>query len=871
MRLSSTILPLAIAAIVSCQSTDPADKFEGNDSAASGLDSVASDEGLETEVVRAIPASAQADTSDQGTNRAHAYRQSAKDKAAVLVENGKVEMSELKLEDAVASFAAALELDPTNQDARTELRSVRSMLGDKYATVGEAFADETDRAMVRRAQALLQVETFSTEGDHAFEQQDFEKAIENYRQAESILRWHPMIESENLDLKIITGKIDMAQAEAEAKAERESKLEADEARSLQLKREAEEIERRENKLRDYYELANHAFLAANYSQAETWCRLILLEDPSNEAAVNLRTTAREARHSATEEANRKDYREQWLRTFEDLDTMNVPQTDSLKFTLDRWKSVRKRNPLTHGEIDPTAARERNAVLAQLDSVRITPNFGGADGEGSPLEEVAGYLQSFTGVNFLISNAVRDELGEEETNIVLQLPERSVRKVLDIITETRDSLRWMVEDGVVKFITSGELIGGQVLRTYSVHDLVHAIQDYPGREMNVAPSGAMIELDEEIEERETNVVTTSMLEDLIRNNISPESWDNDPANSIRITDTGQMVVNHIPEVQEQIQHLLEDLREATGIMVDIQARFMKVEDNFLEDIGVDFRGLGSPGLGEAGRDFNDFGDASTQQDLGSEIGQGTDLGAFYDEGQDGDIRARVEELYDLSLGNDQVLQGSGGMSFQWTFLNDMQLELILRAVSKSERVELVTAPRILVHNTARANLSVLNQVAYVRDYDVEIAQAAAIADPIIGVIQDGVILDVRPTVSADRRFITLEMRPTIAQLKRPIVERPTTLGTQNSVTIQLPEVEFQKVRTTIPIPDGGTVLLGGMKVSEKEDLRSGVPILNKIPLLSALFERKGNYVSNRKLLILLRASIVIPEEKEPKASEFGENE
>ena len=48
----------------------------------------------------------------------------------------------------------------------------------------------------------------------------------------------------------------------------------------------------------------------------------------------------------------------------------------------------------------------------------------------------------------------------------------------------------------------------------------------------------------------------------------------------------------------------------------------------------------------------------------------------------------------------------------------------------------------------------------------------------------------------------------------------------------------------------------------------MPILNKIPLVSALFERKGNYVSNRKLLILLRANIVIPDEVEPTASELG---
>ena len=60
-----------------------------------------------------------------------------------------------------------------------------------------------------------------------------------------------------------------------------------------------------------------------------------------------------------------------------------------------------------------------------------------------------------------------------------------------------------------------------------------------------------------------------------------------------------------------------------------------------------------------------------------------------------------------------------------------------------------------------------------------------------------------------------------------------------------------------MPDGGTVLLGGLKVSEKQEQRSGVPILNKIPIVRFLFERKGTYVSNRKLLILLKASIVIP--------------
>ena len=103
------------------------------------------------------------------------------------------------------------------------------------------------------------------------------------------------------------------------------------------------------------------------------------------------------------------------------------------------------------------------------------------------------------------------------------------------------------------------------------------------------------------------------------------------------------------------------------------------------------------------------------------------------------------------------------------------------------------------------------------------------------------------------------------------ERQTTLGSQTSVTIQLPEIEYQRVRTTIPIPDGGTVMLGGMKEIERQTYNSGVPILNKIPILSALFDRKGNYVSNRKLLILLRADIVIPAEIEPTPAELGANQ
>ena len=883
MRLRSPFLPLLLAASVSCQSTDPAADVPAESPAETLQDASQAESSLETppqptsEPVRlaapidasvAVGASvpvAQDGLLQDALNQIQVRRQQSQALSEELVGQAEAQLDLQDLDGALLSFSSALELDPTNENAREGLRKVQAILGDSFAEASQTFESEAERVRVKRAQARLEAQDFATVGDAAFGEGDFEKAIRSYRNALNVLRYHPLIAVDSLDEKEIQGRLDSAIQRREESAEELAAARRSQAEIARRRAEQDEQNRLQIEIQESMKKADQAFLAERFEEAERWTKLVLAKDPGNEAAERLQVVARETRHTSTDERARRDYREQWLRTMDEINYGDVPQVAPLRFDLRRWREVADRKPLSARDLNADATAERQVVLGQLDVI-FDVNFGGPDGDGTPIDAVASYLQTLTGVNFYVSPAVVEELGEEETNVTLQLPARTVRSVLDIIAETRESLRWTIEDGVVKFITSSELLGGQVQVNYSVHDLITPIPDYPGREINVQPSGGVAESDEEFEEREANVINPSVLEDLIRSVVAPESWDADPANSIGITETGTMAVSQTPEVHTAIANLLDDLRESTGIMVDIQARFMKIEDNFLEDIGVDFRGLGAPGPGVDGQDFNDFGDPGVT-DIAGEIGSGNDIGAFFDDGADGNARARLENLYDLQLGNDDI-NGSGGLSFQWTFLDDLELQLILRAVSKSERIELVTAPRIVVHNNARANLSVLNQVAYVKDFDVEIAQAASIADPIVDVIQDGVILDVRPVVSADRRFVTMELRPTIANLTRPIAEQVTTLGSQNSVTIQLPEVEIQRVRTSIPMPDGGTVMLGGMKQSEKQSQRSGVPLLNKVPILSALFERKGNFVSNRKLLILLRSDIVIPSSMEPSDTEIG---
>jgi type II secretory pathway component GspD/PulD (secretin) len=50
--------------------------------------------------------------------------------------------------------------------------------------------------------------------------------------------------------------------------------------------------------------------------------------------------------------------------------------------------------------------------------------------------------------------------------------------------------------------------------------------------------------------------------------------------------GNLIVNQTPENHRALQGLLEQLRESQSIQITIEARFLTVQRNFLEDIGVD---------------------------------------------------------------------------------------------------------------------------------------------------------------------------------------------------------------------------------------------------------------------------------------------
>ena len=135
----------------------------------------------------------------------------------------------------------------------------------------------------------------------------------------------------------------------------------------------------------------------------------------------------------------------------------------------------------------------------------------------------------------------------------------------------------------------------------------------------------------------------------------------------------------------------------------------------------------------------------------------------------------------------------------------KLEALITKEAKG--LNMITAPRLATYDGQRANISILNQIAYVQDYEVEITNAMSVADPIIGTLNEGLVVDLRPHVDEGGKHITLEISVTEAEVNRPIPEIQVAAG-PSTVTLQVPEMHVRQMRSTVKLPVGGQALLVG---------------------------------------------------------------
>ncbi len=113
-----------------------------------------------------------------------------------------------------------------------------------------------------------------------------------------------------------------------------------------------------------------------------------------------------------------------------------------------------------------------------------------------------------------------------------------------------------------------------------------------------------------------------------------------------------------------------------------------------------------------------------------------------------------------------------------------------------------------------------------------------------------------------------------EISLQIVETNDTLAkginseTQIGGGVSVPKIDTQKLTTTVIVPDGATILMGGLISQTDSKTSAGIPFISTVPLIGNLFKSTTDDTERRELVVMIQPSVVfdVPELKEVSKTE-----
>lgn len=180
-----------------------------------------------------------------------------------------------------------------------------------------------------------------------------------------------------------------------------------------------------------------------------------------------------------------------------------------------------------------------------------------------------------------------------------------------------------------------------------------------------------------------------------------------------------------------------------------------------------------------------------------------------------------------------------------------LNITLAALAKAGKTEILSRPSILARNNQQATITIGQQVPLISGvtYDSFGNQRNAITYQNVGII-----LQVTPFITSDG-MVEMILAPQISSVSDSSVSFATGNSTNGNTSASAPIINIRSADTVVVVPDGQTVVIGGLMQSQKINSESKVPILGDIPLLGLLFKHKTTSNGKTELLIFMTPHIV----------------
>ena len=805
--------------------------------------------------VAAQPATAQDGGVDGLIRDVNLENQARAGAAAQAVSAAEKLINELRYIEAEEKLQEAVRLDPGNQNARDLLDTVLMLLSDRSGDIRDLQRRMVDEKKVRLQQDVFELERLYLDGRRAMDDGNYGKAISIFDQILERIRWFPF----DYDLSDQQNRARQSKEEsirlqndyaATERREREMRILAEAESEM-----ARSVSFIQNRINEILRQARRLFAERDYERVITLCDEVLQLDPSRKDVRALRREAAELRHLYEVLDTGLQTQLEWDRTFLSQLESEIPYTDIFNFpSREEWLRISRQEQSLEDRLTAVESQQAKTIRSRL-KVRVAS----VEFEDEPFEQVIQFLRELSGINFVLTKEASDALeGGDGTVRLAEVTDLPLENVLNLVLQGNDPpFTYVIRSGAVLIGPSDSVRNDVFLEFYEVSDITKDKPDFRAPRLALQSSqdgddggaGGLFDIGGEEDSQETTL-DSDILVELVVNALFGDEGEPD-GESVKIQ-SGRLVANTTLANHRKLVQLLKALRKSTGVMVTVESRFIDLQDNFLESIGVDY---GNPFNSNLPNPINDIDGAGTQIASGFEI---------VDAQGEIDVRAAVYNAFSLPLGSSVSpfnLSDTGGFALQYNVLDSYALEAILEANQKMQRTKKLDAPRVTAFNTQISHSLVVDQSAYIEDAEVNQTGVVPVINPVIGILNSGSILQVRPTVSHDRKYVILEIEPTLA-VQLPSRFKTLTLGLTN-LNVEFPVLSVTNIKTTVTIPDGGTVLVGGLKRTITQESRSGIPVLSRLPILDVLAGRKGNARMQSNLFVLISAKITVIRDEEEK--------
>lgn len=210
---------------------------------------------------------------------------------------------------------------------------------------------------------------------------------------------------------------------------------------------------------------------------------------------------------------------------------------------------------------------------------------------------------------------------------------------------------------------------------------------------------------------------------------------------------------------------------------------------------------------------------------------------------GDTSIRLSSLFGLSSagtsGSERTRTVGDGAGFSGVVLNPGDFSVVVRALETVNKGRTLSRPQLLVNNNQQASFnSTLEQ-----PFTSTNASNTVATTSFGGSQSAGTTISIKPQIAeGDHLVLTynISLSSFVGAAASPNVPPPRQ---QNSV---------QSVAT---IPDGYTVVVGGLELTNSGDGKSQIPIVGDIPLVGDLFKNQSKNGGRQRFFVFLRANVL----------------